>query len=334
MTKRVSIIILNYNGERFIKKLLESIYKQTFRDFEIVFVDNASTDNSIRILCDTLRRVPFKEVKTILNEQNLGYCRGNNVGLKHARGEYIVFLNNDTFVSQEWLENLVKALDRHPMIGACQSKILSATTGKVETVGNLLDIYARASPSSNQIKGVDILIDSFFYPGGASVVVRREVLNKCGGFDEQLFYGDYDLGWRIRLYDYKIATAPESICYHFGSYTVKSLFSLFKQVYYRYRERIYVTIKNYSMSRAIVRVPLSLILIFLESVGLSLKFRKPCIVMPIKAALWNIGNLKKTMKKRAEVKRKRVVSDDEIEKYLVSYSTFIELIKGIIGGRT
>ena len=228
MGKRVSVIILNYNGERFLRRLLLSLSKQTFRDFEIIFVDNASTDNSIKILRQSLQQKEFEDlnVKLVLNNQNFGYCAGNNIGAKYSQGEYLVFLNNDTYVSPKWLEELVKVLDEHPSIGVCQSKLLFAKTCKIQTIGNACDLFGRSGPCINDDVVVQggVLFKGFFYASGAAFIIRREVFDKCRGFDEKLTYGDCDLSWRVRLCGYNIATALRSKCYHFGSYATKRVF--------------------------------------------------------------------------------------------------------------
>ena len=131
MNKKVSIIIINYNGKRFLEKLLFSLAAQTYRNFEVIFVDNASIDGSIGFLRQFIDRVPLprEDVKIICNKRNLGFCIGNNVGLKYATGEYIAFLNNDTYVNSDWLEELVKVLENNEHVAGCQSKIIDAVTG-------------------------------------------------------------------------------------------------------------------------------------------------------------------------------------------------------------
>lgn len=329
MNPYASVIIVNYNGEPFLRKLLESLNKQTFSDFELIFVDNASTDNTVKALYEFIREKSFQSMRinVILNSKNLGFCKGNNIGLKYASGKYIVFLNNDTYVSPEWLEELVKVLDMYPYVGACQSKIMYAETNMVQTVGNLVDKFLSrgACPELyEQLKDMKkgILIDTFFYPSAASVIYRKSILEKIGGFDEELFYGDLDLGWRVRLLGYRIATNLNSICYHYGSQATKKLWSRGTD-YHDYKERIYVMAKNYSFPTFLKRIFPSLALFFFESLYSSIKLKKPHPLMLIKAIFWNLRNLKNLLNKRRNVQRNRVVSDNEIEKHMVSYPFFI-----------
>jgi GT2 family glycosyltransferase len=340
MTKYVSVIIVNYNGAPFIRRLLQSLNEQTFQGFEVIFVDNGSTDDSIKVLQEVIGEKSFENIciKMILNKENLGFCKGNNVGLKSASGEYIVFLNNDTYVSSEWLEELVKVLDTYPSVGACQSKILFAGANKVQTVGNLADRFSLSGISADvhsQVKHMEkgVLVDTFFYPSGTSVMYRKTILEKIGGFDDEMFYGDFDMAWRTRLLGCKIATNLSSTCYHYGSQTTKKLFSR-GYAFQDYRERIYVMTKNYSLSTFLKRILPSLALWFMESFYCSLKFGSSHIFMLVKAIFWNIRNARKLLNERRKVQRNRVVSDEEVERHMVSYPFFIygvrEKIKSIL----
>ncbi|MBN1245749.1 glycosyltransferase family 2 protein [Candidatus Bathyarchaeota archaeon] len=331
--KKVAVIILNYNGAHFIKKLFTSLAEQTFNDFEIIFVDNASTDNSLDVLANTLKTIrdyPIS-VKVIVNKENTGFCRGNNVGLTHTTCEYIVFLNNDTFVDSRWLEELVRVLDAYNEVGACQSKLVSAHINNVQNIGHSFDAYGWPSPKCNLSNHDnvtnDILIDTMFYPSGASVIIRKEILLRCNGFDENLFYGDYDLGWRIRLLGYKIAVNLKSVCFHFGSHTVNSLFPHLKLTYQSFRERLYVLSKNYSLSRVMKRLPISITLMFCTCIYLSYKFRKAYLNSLLRAVVWNIERIKIIMMERTKVQSTRLASDVEIESHMTSLITTLSFNK-------
>lgn len=326
---KASIVILNYNGSRFLTKLFASLSKQTFTDFEVIFVDNASTDNSLELL-DKILVTGFLEpihVKVVRNNVNLGYCKGNNIGLKYADCDYVVFLNNDTYVSPTWLEGLVKGLDSYPSVGACQSKIVFPGTNRIQTVGNLLDrflsagiipdVYSRVKYSNE-----GMLVDNRFSPSGTSTAYRRIVLKKIGAFDENMFYGDYDLGWRTRLLGYKIAICLSSICYHYSGQATKELFPK-GNAFQDYKERIYVMTKNYSSLTFLKRIPVSSVLWFLESLYGSLKSGEPDIVMLAKAISWNMTNLRSLITEARKIQQVRVVSDKEIEEHMLSYPLFI-----------
>lgn len=327
MKRRVSVIIVNYNGERYIKKLFLSLGRQSFRDFEVIFVDNASTDNSIKTLNKIIRGASFKDVrvKTVLSKQNLGFCRGNNLGLRYAQGKYIVFLNNDTFVEQRWLEELVKALDSDLMIGVCQSKELLPESGRLYSLGDLCDRYGSAGYRyySPKEKKNNLLVDTFFYAGGMSTIFRRDALDRCEGFDEELFYGDCDICWRLRLLGYKIATAPRSVFYHYIGKATEMVLSHMMLTYHSHRETIRILIKNYSVSRVAMRLPITITLRLVESAILSIWFRKPYLAIFFKAIFWNLSKIKDTLKERVRIQETREVSDIEIERYMIPFSYLI-----------
>jgi len=318
---RVTIIIVNYNGAPFLKKLLSSLEKQTYKNFEIVFVDNASKDKSIEIIKKYSEKVTIK-MKTIILSQNLGFCKGNNIGLKFAEGEYIVLLNNDTFVSPTWLEELVEAMDYNERIGVCQSKIINMRDKRV-LLGNFIGVYGMrkntiiSSVSSHTKK----YFEGLFYASGASLIIRKSLLSKLGYlFDEKQFTGDLDLSWRVRLLGYKIVTNIKSLCFHYQGYSTKIVTrKRIEAQAHSYKDRIRTFIKNYSLTFIFKRVPILLLVMFLESIYLSLIERQPMLYSFIKGIVWNILNFGDTWREHLLAQSIRVISDEEIERYMLLY---------------
>jgi len=320
--KLVSIIIPNYNGGQFIKDLFSSLSQQTFKNFEVIFVDNASTDNSIELLEEILKRNRYNNLvtKIIVNEENLGYCKGNNLGLEYANGEYVVFLNNDTYLSQTWLEKLVNVIDRSPAIAACQSRIICALDGSVQSDGRLLDVYGWSAPCIRRCESNGEVSQDLSYLSGASMIIRRSALRKCEGFDPELFFGDYDLCWRLRLLGYTLATSSNSICYHHGSVAIRSLMTDVNLALYNYRERLRVLLKIYSFTRLLQRIPLCLFLMLIESVYFTFRSKVVSyLVSLVKAVVWNLKNLKDTLIVRHKTQYSRSVSDSDVEERMLSY---------------
>jgi GT2 family glycosyltransferase len=324
--KCVTVILLNYNGSRFLRDLFESLSMQTAKDYELVFVDNNSTDNSIQLLKDITSKHPGRRqfpVKLIQNKTNLGYCRGNNVGLENANAKYVVFLNNDTYLSETWLEELVKVMEAHPFVGACQSRLVFPQEGKVQADGWFLDKYGWSKevfvPNMNSAFSVVP-----FYVSGASMIVRKSALEKVDGFDSELSYGDFDLCWRLRLLGYNMAIAPGSVCYHYGSVTAKMLVSGAETVFRHDFEVLRVLLKNYSGGRIFRRIPASIVVMFLEAGFLSLRFRDfSYLSSPLKALVRNMRNLRSTLLMRQKIQNHRKISDREIEKKMLNYSAVI-----------
>jgi len=118
---KISIVILNYNAGELLEKCISSILKSNYKNFEIILVDNASKDESHKEC-----KNKFPKIKLIENKENLGYCEGNNVGLRMARGEYVVILNPDTIVDNNWLDELLKAYENNGE-GLYQPKFLATS---------------------------------------------------------------------------------------------------------------------------------------------------------------------------------------------------------------
>jgi len=119
MKSKVSVIILNWNGKHHLERCLSSVLEQTYSNFEVILVDNGSTDGSVEFV-----RGRFPEVRIIWNEENLGFAAGNNAAIIATRGDYVATLNNDTQVDPHWLSELVNAAETTPKVGMCASKML------------------------------------------------------------------------------------------------------------------------------------------------------------------------------------------------------------------
>jgi len=211
----LSIIIVNYNGMGFSKDCLESLMASGACEEELIIVDNASTDGSNEYI-----RKEFFHVRIIELDKNYGFAMANNIGAKNAKGEYLIFLNNDAVVTPNWLNPLVDTMEKDSDIGIVGSKILLLEAlGKINSAG--------ANITFNGC-GYDIGFldhDSEKYNVGgyrgcvcaAVMMVRREEFLNFGGFDEEYFMyleEDVDLCWRYWLYGKKVVCVHASIIYH------------------------------------------------------------------------------------------------------------------------
>lgn len=308
-------MIPNFNGSRFIPGLFGSLAAQDFQDLEVIFVDNASSDNSLEVLKHALQknRIP---AKVLTNKRNTGYCVANNLGTAMAKGTYIVFLNNDTRLHHSWLGELVRVLEENPQIGACGCKIVYERTKTLQTIGELLDKYGWVDSLTQEPPNKGFLVDASFYPSFVAVIIRKTILERHGGFDENLFItGDYDLGWKIRLVGYSHAVALNSICYHHGKYTV-NMFPDLKRFYLMNKEKIYTLMKNLSFSSILRRFPITITIMLSISVLKSYKSRKPYLPMLVYSFLWNIRHVKALYVERKSTRFGHIVEDAEIEKHM------------------
>ncbi len=234
-----SVIILNYNGKKFLKDCFIALKGVDYpKDrMEVIMVDNGSTDDSIRYV-----KRSFPWVKTLKLDQNYGFSKGNNSGLDVAKGDYIIFLNNDTAVEKDWLMELVKVAKSDKSIGICGSKIKNFSGKKLKTIAG--EGYLSMLGVPKFVIGTEHA-KSCFYVSGCSLLIKKPVLRKleyC--FDERYFayFEDIDLCWRARLKGYKVVYVPTSVVNHKKAMTATMIGSIVD--YYHYRNKIWTFKKN------------------------------------------------------------------------------------------
>jgi len=216
---RVSVIVVNYNGWILLERCLHGLHTQTYRDLEVVVVDNGSDDGS----AENVRRV-FPNVKLIALDRNAGFCEGNNRGIAIARGEYIALLNNDAVPDCHWLEELIKAGERHPECGFFASRVLRQDdAGTLDSAGDGITLAGTAYRRGHLRPASQYAREEFvFGASGSAAFYRRAMLQEIGLFDEDLFmvYEDVDLSFRAQLAGYRCLYVPTAIVHHKGSGTI------------------------------------------------------------------------------------------------------------------
>jgi GT2 family glycosyltransferase len=241
----ISVIVVNYNGLHHLQECLDSLRAQTFRDFEVIFVDNGSSDGSVEFVTNN-----FEEVKVIRNEKNLGYGGGNNIGIRSAEGKYIAILNNDTKVDPGWLGMLFRAAEKDEGIGMCACKILNYyRPGIIDNTGLLLyrDGVARGRGRLESDTGQYDSEEEVFFPSGCAGLYRKEMLNEIGPLDEDffLYVEDVDIGLRARLAGWRCVYVPGAVVYHKYSATTEAYSPL--KGFLVERNRIWVMIKCFPL---------------------------------------------------------------------------------------
>ncbi len=244
MAVKISVVIPNWNGERFLRGCLQSLREQTFKAFEVILVDNASTDGSLALV-----EKEFPEVRVVKLARNLGLTGGANAGIKAAQGEVIALLNNDAEAHPNWLESLWDALQRHPEAGMAASKILLYDRrGIINSAG---DFYRIDGVPGNrgvweEDKGQYDREEYVFGACGGAAAYRKAMLEEIGLFDEDMFMycEDVDLAWRAQIAGYRCIYTPKAIAYHRLSATGGGKLASF----YNGRNFIYVLAKDYPSS--------------------------------------------------------------------------------------
>lgn len=243
-TPLVSIIIANWNGRRYLEKCLDSVYLQTYKNIEVIVVDNNSQDDSVDFI---MRR--FSDVRLVRNNKNHGFAKANNIGIRLSKGEYIATINNDTEAEPEWIRSLVEAIKKDPGIGMCASKVLLFNhRNLIDSAGMLIYPdglafcrgHLREEISSHNTE------EEVLLPTACAALYRKDAIIDAGFFDDDYFaYGeDIDLGLRIGMLGYRCIYVPSAQVYHYYSGTIGSNLSL--KMYLSERNRIFTIIKCYS----------------------------------------------------------------------------------------
>jgi len=295
----VSIIILNWNGKDFLNKCLTSIITNTdYKDYEIIVVDNGSVDGSIQLV-----EKNFPNVKLIKNHKNLGFSKGNNIGVRNSKGDYMLILNNDTeMVDKNWLNNAINLFETDEKIGVIGCKLLYPD-GKLQHAGGKINFLNPHFSSHIGIgKNPDKVSYNRFYEvdyiTAAAMFLKKELVKKIGLFDDifsPIYYEDSDFCIRARRAGYKVIYAPNIKIIHHESPSKKQHENNYIN-YISTRNKILFCLLNMPMKY----FPIRAIYEFFSMVKWILKGQGKSY---FKAVFWNIKNLNLIIKKRNEKQR-------------------------------
>ncbi len=312
MPARLSIVIPNWNGKRFLATCLESLRQQSFDATEIILVDNASTDGS-----QSLIKAEYPEVRLIELDENRGFTGACNIGMAAATGEFVALLNNDTEVDREWAEQVVQAFGRQPDAGIIASKmLLFDRRDHFHTAGDFFTTDGRAGNRGawELDQGQYDSGEFVFSACGGSAVYRRSMLDAVGLLDDDFFFllEDIDLAWRAQLAGYKVWYEPRAIVYHHLSATGGGLTAS----YHDGRNGIWLLIKNVpsSLLRKYARRILARQFALLW--GSIKAWRGPEARARARGMIAGLLTLRGALKKRKAIQASRRVSDDYIESIL------------------
>ena len=225
---RVSVILVTWNGRPLLERFLPSVLSTEYPDVEVLVADNASTDDTVAWLGAT-----HPEVRVVSHPENWLFARGNNAAVAHAKGDILVFLNNDVEVHPGWLGPLVESLSRQG-VGACQPKLLQwADRTRFEYAGasgGFLDRYGFPFTRGRLFESMEIDHGQYddardvFWATGAAFAIRRDVFLDAGGFDEAfgMHMEEIDLCWRLQRQGWRIRVEPTSEVYHLGGASLPS----------------------------------------------------------------------------------------------------------------
>lgn len=223
----VSVIIPNFNGIAFLDSVLGSLEGQTLKNFEVILVDNGSADGSCSFVSANYPWVHIIELP-----DNFGFCRAVNEGIKAAKAPYVLLLNNDTEVKEDFVEQMLLAIRRHKNAFSCAARMVQYhDRDKLDDAGNY---YCALGWSFARGKGKNIDLyqkeEKIFSACGGAAIYRKKIMEKIGYFDEEHFayLEDTDIGYRARIYGYENWYAPDAVVYHVGSGTSGSRYNHFR----------------------------------------------------------------------------------------------------------
>jgi GT2 family glycosyltransferase len=308
----VSIVIVNWNGLEYLKSCFTSINKiKTRHKIEIIVVDNASKDKSVEWLKTQSGNWPIRIVQ---NNQNLGFAEGNNKGVSVAKGDLILFLNNDTIVEPNFLDILINSLNSKRDCAAVQPKILQLTRknyidsiGSYFTSSGFLYHFGHNKPDQKKYNNAA----KIFSMKGACMLFKKKVLDEIGIFDKNFFayFEESDLCLRALIAGYTLWYEPNAQIYHKGGGTSQDIQAGFVLMH-SYKNRLQTYLKNFQIKTLVKILPIHMIfmLIVVLMYVVTLKFDQALGVF--KGLVWAFSHLSYIAKQRKEIAKLRKVDDD------------------------
>lgn len=251
--QEVSVIIPNFNGMAYLDGVLSGLECQTVRNFEVILVDNGSSDGSCAFVASSYPWVHMIELP-----ENFGFCKAVNEGIKASRAPYVLLLNNDIEVTPDFIEEMLAAIRRHKKAFSCAARMIQFhDRDRLDDAGNY---YCALGWAYARGKGKDIHTcekeEKIFASCAGAAIYRRKIFGKIGYFDEEHFayLEDMDVGYRARINGYENWYAPKAMVYHVGSGTSGSRYNHFK-TRYSSRNNVYLIYKNMPLLQIILNLP-------------------------------------------------------------------------------
>ena len=241
----VSVVIVNYRGADDTIDCLASLRSLDWPAdrLHIVVVDNASGDDSVERIA-----AAAPDVTLVASEENTGFAGGCNLGVAHARGEYVAFINSDARPHPGWLTEAVNALQSEPTVGCVASKVLDWDGQRIDYVGGNINFVGQGYKleAGDTDDGRYDTPRRVLFPTGSAMITRTELYRRLDGFDEQyfMFFEDVDFGWRMNLLGYDVRYVPSSLVYHRHHAAIKK-FGSYREHYLLARNSLLSVYKNF-----------------------------------------------------------------------------------------
>ena len=249
----VTIVIPNYKGKEYLFSCVKSLYEKDQTEKKILIIDNASNDGSIE---EVVKEYP--EVECVMLDKNYGFCRAVNIGIEKTDTPYVILLNNDTVIKDNYVKYLLDSIKKDPNIFSVEPKMIQYhDPSKIDSAGTYYNAlgWAYAYGKDKSVKKYNNIRKIFAACGGASIY-RKKVFEEIGMFDEKHFayLEDIDVGYRARIFGYENWYVPTALVYHVGSGTSGSRYNQFK-TRYSSRNNIYLIYKNMPFLQILLNLP-------------------------------------------------------------------------------
>jgi len=312
----ISVIMLNYNGLKYIKRTIPQILKLDYPNYEFIIVDNGSADGSIEFIKEMQIKSEKVKIRLIENGENLGYSKGKNIGVKHAKGEYVLLLDNDVLIKNiKTLEELIKCYASYKKIAFLYVPLFDLKKNKSTLYGVFYSIYGTlenkplVSKASLSIPTKPYFIGS---PTGADIFFKKSNWKKIGEFDDSQPFNidDVDIGARSWILGYENYSLRNSYFYHLGIDYDDNKKYVFRTKYY-FSGNLRAILKNYNTCSLIKILPLFILYHLCKSIFYSIKRKDPRIFFAFFSSVTLfLKNLQDTLKQRKIIQSKRVIKED------------------------
>ena len=264
MNPSVAIVILNYNGKKYLEQFLPSVMATAYQPLKVVVADNGSTDDSVTFL-----EQEYPTVQVLKSAANLGFAGGYNWALSRVESPYYILLNSDVEVTPNWITPVIALMEANPQVAACQPKLLShkdkhlfeyagAAGGWIDHLGYPFS-RGRVFDVCEQDNGQYDTTTEVFWATGAALFIRSAIFHQMKGFDPYFFahQEEIDLCWRMQLHGYHIMACPDSVVYHVGAGTLPRGG---RKVFLNFRNNLIMLCKNLPLGELVWKLPFRFLL--------------------------------------------------------------------------
>jgi len=316
----VSVLIVTYNSSNTIEECLISLNNQTIKDFEVILVDNSSTDSTKQLVESIIPKLNFS-IKTIYMEKNLGFAKGNNIALENVSKDckYIALLNPDAFADAFWLERLIKGMDGYTDVGICASKLIIYGTDIIDSAGDGFSISFAKGFKRGEGDNINIYNKKEYIFGACAgaALYRLKMLEQIGFLDGDFFliHEDTDLNFRAQLSGWKVLFVPNAVVYHKRRSSIGDMSDA--AVYYTLRNCEFVRIKNIPLLLFIKHLPCITLGEIADFIYFGIKYRR--LTLYFKSKIDMLKMVPEMLRKRSLIMKNKKVSN----RYLNDIMTFI-----------